>query len=626
MIKTETRILPYRSIPQMMQTNAEKHADQPAISFKKGGGYITLSYQQFYTRILMTARGLRKAGMQSGDRVAIFSENRAGWVIADMGIQSALGVSVPIYATNTGVQAAYVINHSGAKIVFVSDRHQYEKLLAVREQIPQVEMVVSFERFLGERNLPVYTLYQLSEISHPIQEEEKQQIERQIASIEPEDLITVIYTSGTTGIPKGVMLTQNNMAINAWYGIQGVSEEFMAGTFLSFLPLSHVLERTAGYYAVLMSGGHIAFAEDVNKVVENIVEIKPTAMISVPRLFEKIYSRIYENVHLLSPAKRQMFHKAIEVGREYVYQKYVKGEPTGLLGVKYKIYDRLVFRKIRNRFGGNLKFFISGGAPLDKTINEFMWIIGLPVFEGYGLTETSPAITMNSLHENRFGSVGKPLGDAKFKLAEDGELLVKGSAVMRGYYQDEKATEEAFIDGWFKTGDIAKIDDEGYIYIVDRKKEIIVTAGGKNIPPQPLENSLKLDKYISQAYVHGDKKPYLIAVLTPNLERLIEFGHEKNIDYLGVDDLVANDLVQQLFVERIAQFNKNLPAYESIKKFILLPREFSAEGGELTPTMKLKRKAIYNTYKDKIEQLYLYNGKGQNAQPQSENGGKNEAN
>ena len=626
MIKTETKTLPYRSIPQMMQTNAEKHAAQPAISFKKGGGYITLSYQQFYTRILMTARGLRKAGMQSGDKVAIFSENRAGWVIADMGIQSALGISVPIYATNTGVQAAYVINHSGAKIVFVSDRLQYEKLLAVRDQIPQVEMVISFERFLGERNLPVYTLYQLSEISHPIQDEEKQQIEEQIAAIDPEDLITVIYTSGTTGVPKGVMLTQNNMAINAWYGIQGVGEEFMAGTFLSFLPLSHVLERTAGYYAVLMSGGHIAFAEDVNKVVENIVEIKPTSMISVPRLFEKIYSRIYENVHLLSPAKRQMFHKAIEVGREYVYQKYVKGEPTGLLGVKYKIYDRLVFRKIRNRFGGNLKFFISGGAPLDKTINEFMWIIGLPVFEGYGLTETSPAITMNSLHENRFGSVGKPLGDAKFKLAEDGELLVKGSAVMRGYYQDEKATEEAFIDGWFKTGDIAKIDDEGYIYIVDRKKEIIVTAGGKNIPPQPLENSLKLDKYISQAYVHGDKKPYLIAVLTPNLERLIEFGHEKNIDYLGVDDLVANDLVQQLFVERIAQFNKNLPAYESIKKFILLPREFSAEGGELTPTMKLKRKAIYNTYKDKIEQLYLYNGKGQNAQPQSENGGKNEAN
>ncbi|MFK5926076.1 MAG: AMP-dependent synthetase/ligase, partial [Desulfuromusa sp.] len=386
------------------------------------------------------------------------------------------------------------------------------------------------------------------------------------------------------------------------------------------------LERTAGYYAVLMGGGHIAFAEDVNKVVENILEVKPTAMVSVPRLFEKIYSRIYENVHLMSPAKRQMFHKAIEVGRKYIYQKYIKGQPTGLLGLKYKIYDRLIFRKIRNRFGGNLKFFICGGAPLDKTINEFMWTIGIPVYEGYGLTETSPAVALNSLYNNRFGSVGKPLGDAEFKLADDGELLVKGSMVMRGYYRDEKATADAFVDGWFKTGDIARIDDEGYIYIIDRKKEIIVTAGGKNIAPQPLENALKLDKYISQTYIHGDKKPYLVAILTPNLERLIEFGHEKQINYLGVDDLVANEQVQQLFAERIAQFNKNLPSYQTIKKFILLPREFSTEGGELTPTMKLKRKEIYSIYKNKIEQLYLHNGTGQSARPQSENGGKNEAN
>ncbi len=625
MKKTETANLPYRSIPQMLLTNADKYSDRPAISFKRGGGYLTLSYQQLYTRVLMTARGLRKAGMQPGDKVAIFSENRAGWVIADLGIQSALGISVPIYATNTGVQAAYVINHSAVKIVFVSDRLQYEKLLAVREQIPQVELVVSFERFLGERHLPVYTLYQLSEVSYPIKDDEKQQIEKQITSISPEDLITVIYTSGTTGQPKGVMLTQHNMVINAWDGIQLAGEDKMSGTFLSFLPLSHVLERTAGYHSVLMGGGHIAFAEDVNKVVENIVEVKPTAMISVPRLFEKIYSRIYESIHLLSPLKRQMFHQAIEVGREYIHKKYTLHQPTGLLGLKYKIYDKLVFRKIRKRFGGNLKMFICGGAPLDKTINEFMWIIGIPVFEGYGLTETSPAVALNSLDENRFGSVGKALGDTEFKLAEDGELLIKGSAVMRGYYRDEEATAAAFVDGWFKSGDIARIDEEGYVYIIDRKKEIIVTAGGKNIAPQPLENSLKLDKYISQAYIHGDRKPFLIALLTPNMERVIEFGHSHQIDYLGVDDLVANHLVQQLFAERIEQFNQNLPPYQTIKKFVVLPREVSTEGGELTPTMKLKRKVIYDMYKEKIEQLYLHNGNGQSIRPQSENGGTNEA-
>lgn len=607
MEKTDTANLPYRSIPQMIQISAEKYADRPAISYKKSGAYLSLNYQQFYTRILMAARGLRKAGMQPGDKVAIFSENRAGWVIADLGIQCALGISVPIYATNTGAQAAYVINHSGAKIIFVSDRIQYDKLLSIRDQIPQVELVISFERFLGERHFPVYTLYQLSEISYPIKPEEKLEIEELINSISAEDLITIIYTSGTTGRPKGVMLTQHNVVINAWYGIRGIGEIGMRGTFLSFLPLSHVLERSAGYYAVLMGGGHIAFAEDVSKVVENITEVKPTAMVSVPRLFEKIYSRIYETIHLQSSFKRQLFHRAIEIGRQYIYQKYVKRQPTGLLGLKYKIYDRLVFRKIRNRFGGNLKFFVSGGAPLDKTINEFMWIIGIPVFEGYGLTETSPAVSMNSLDEVRFGSVGRPLKETEVKLAEDGELLIKGPQVMRGYYLDDEATANAFVDGWFKTGDIARIDEDGYVYIIDRKKEIIVTAGGKNIAPQPLENSLKLDKYISQAYIHGDKRPYLIALLTPNLERLIEFAQKHQINYLGVDDLVENHQVQQLFIERLAQFNENLPPYETIKKFVLLPREFSSDGGELTPTMKLKRKVIYAMYKDRIESLYLHN-------------------
>ena len=621
MENTHTEQLPYRSVPQMLQKSAHDYAERPAISYKKGGGFLTLNYQQFYIRVLMAARGLRKAGMQPGDKVAIFSENRAGWAIADLGIQSALGISVPIYATNTGAQVAYVINHSESKIVFVSDRLQYEKLLAVRDQIPQVELVISFERFLGERNLPVNTLYQLSEISYPITDNEKQEIESAIASISPEDLITVIYTSGTTGQPKGVMLTHYNMLIDAWYGLQRAGEIGMSGTFLSFLPLSHVLERSAGYHAVLMSGGHVAFAESVDKVVENILEIKPTAMVSVPRLFEKIYSRIYENVHLMTPAKRSMFHKAVEVGRQYVYQKYVHQQPTGFLGFKYRLYDKLIFRTIRNRFGGNLKFFISGGAPLDKTINEFMWIIGIPVFEGYGLTETSPAVTLNSLNAIRFGSVGKALKETEFKLADDGELLVKGPQLMRGYYKDEQATRDALADGWFKTGDIGRIDAEGYVYIIDRKKEMIITAGGKNIAPQPLENQLKLDKYISQAYIHGDRKPYLVALLTPNLERLIEFSREKHINYLGVDDLVANQQVQQLYAERIAQFNKQLPSYETIKKFVLLPREFSTEGGELTPTMKLKRKVIFDLYKDKIEQLYLANGTGENPQPEADNGG-----
>jgi len=598
----------FQSLPQMLRQTAELHGARPALSNKRSGSYITLNYQQFYIRVLMTARGLRKAGMQCGDNVAIFSENRIGWAIADFGIQAAGGTSVPIYATNTGAQAAYIINHCAAKIVFVSGRQQYEKLLGVRDQLPLVELVVSFERFLGDLKLPVYTLNQLSEVSHPLTPDEKTQIEKEIDAITSDSLATVIYTSGTTGEPKGVMLSQYNLLSNATIGHQHLGGIHPEDIFLSFLPLSHVLERTAGYHSALLLGSHIAFAENVNTVIENIIEIRPTFIVSVPRLFEKIHSRIYESVHQSSPFKRNLFHRAIEVGREYVRRRYINNQPVGLLGLKYRMYDKLVFSKIRTKFGGNLRSFICGGAPLDKTVNEFMWIIGLPVFEGYGLTETSPAVTLNNRQHLRFGSVGIPLEGTQLKLGEDGELLIKGPQVMQGYYKDEAATAAAMDDGWFKSGDIATIDDQGFVTIVDRKKEIIITAAGKNIAPQPLENALKLDKYISQVYVHGDRKPYLVALLTPNLERLIELAQREKLDYLAVDELVNNRRVLELFNERVELFNQTQPSYQTIKKFALLPREFSIEGGELTPTMKQKRKVIYAIHKEQIEELYLANG------------------
>lgn len=589
---------------------AEQYAEQPAVSYKRDGSYVTLSYERLYQRVLMAARGLRKAGLQPGDRVAILSENRAGWVIADLGTQAVRGITVPIYATNTPEQVEYVINHSGAEIVFVSNRLQYEKLLAIREKIPGVRHVFSFERFLAQPELPVYTLYQVSEISHPLTADEQSEIEAEIEQIGSDDLITIIYTSGTTGVPKGVMLTQANMLFDAHFGVSRLGGIERRETFLSFLPLSHVLERTAGYHAALLNGCHIAFAESVEKVVENIVEVRPTMMVSVPRLFEKIYSRVYENVHLMNPVKRKMFHSAVEIGREYIYCKYVDQKKTGLLGVKYRLADRIVFKKIRARFGGRLRLCLSGGAPLDKTINEFMWIIGIPTFEGYGLTETSPAVTLNSFQQIRFGSVGRPLEQTEAKLAADGELLLKGPQVMQGYYRNSEATADVLKDGWLSTGDIARIDDEGYLYIVDRKKEIIVTAGGKNIAPHPIENELKLDKYISQAFVFGDRRPYLVALVTPNLERLLEFAHHENLNYFDLDDLVTNDKVHELFKERIAVVNAKLPPYETIKKFVILPREFSVEGGELTPTLKLKRKVILEKYREKIDSLYQAAGTG----------------
>jgi long-chain acyl-CoA synthetase len=612
--------LPYQSMPAVLKENAQRYGERTAISYKKRNTYLSLTYGQFYERVLMLARGLRKAGVEPGDKVAIFSENRLGWAISDFGIQCAEAITVPIYATNTADQAAYVINHSSAKIVFVSTKVQYEKLLSIKDQIPNVEMVISYERFLGDRTFPVYTQYQLSEVSHPLTEDEKATIEAQIDAISPDDLITIIYTSGTTGVPKGVMLTQYNIIFDTVYGLKILGVEEGRETFLSFLPLSHVLERTAGYYGAIFQGHHIAFAEKVQTVMENIIEIRPTCMVSVPRLFEKIYSRIYENVHQMSKLQQAMFHYAVEIGKQYANLKYVEKNPTGMIGLKYRFFDKLVFKKVRNRFGGKLKYFICGGAPLDRTINEFMWAIGIPVFSGYGLTETSPAVTLSSLDNIRFDAVGKTLEQTEVKLASDGELLVKGPQVMKGYYRNKKATEESFVDGWFLTGDIGKIDDEGFIYIVDRKKEIIVTAGGKNIAPQPIENELKLDKYISQSLVFGDEKPYLVAVLTPNLERLIDFAREEKIDYVDMEDLVTNSKVIDVYAERLKELNSKLPSYETIKKFVLISREFSIEGGELTPTLKLKRKEICRIYKDKIEGMYTNNGS--NGKPETTHGGK----
>lgn len=606
--------LNYQSIPEMLKTVAVRHSGLPAVSYKNGKGFVTLSYARLYERVLMAARGLKKTGIQPGAKVAILSENRTGWVLADLAVQSVRGTTVPIYATNTAEQVAYVLNHSGSELIFVSNRNQYEKLLEVREQLPNLKQVVSFDRFLGVPELPLISLYQLSEISHPLTDDERDVVEQEIAKILPEDLATIIYTSGTTGVPKGVMLTQANFLFDAHYGVEKLGGMQSVETFLSFLPLSHVLERTAGYYAPLMFGSHVAFAESVDKVVENIVEVRPSMMVSVPRLFEKIYSRIYENVHLMNPVKRNLFHKAVEIGREYIYCKYVDQKPTGLLGLKYRLMDRLVFKKIRQRFGGRLRLCISGGAPLDKKINEFLWIIGIPTCEGYGLTETSPAVTLNSFQDLRFGSVGQLLHQTEAELADDGELLLKGPQVMTGYYKNPEATREVLNDGWLKTGDIAKIDDDGFVFIVDRKKEIIITAGGKNIAPQPIENELKLDKYISQAFVHGDRRPYLVALVTPNLERLIEIAHQENLSYIDLEDLAANEKVRAVFAERIETVNANLPAYETIKKFTIVAHDFSIEGGELTPTLKLKRKVIHEKYKDKIDSLYFAENNGTNSQ------------
>jgi len=595
--------IPYTSIPDMLRQHAARFDEQPAIKFRKQGSFVILSYAQYYDRALMVARGLRKLQVKPGDKVAILSENRAGWIIADMGILCAGAVTVPIYPTNTPDQVAYVLTHSEAKLVFVSSKAQYQKILKYRDALPELQHVVSFERFLGEDRLPVNTFYQLSEIDDPIQDQERAEIEQIIDSIASNQLMTLIYTSGTTGIPKGAMLTHQNILFDAWYTIKKAQVLSEREVLLSFLPLSHVLERSVGYYLPIMKGGLIAFAESFEKLAENMIEVKPSLIVSVPRLFEKIYSRIFESVHQLSLFKRTMFRRALAIGRRYVYATYINKNAGLWLRTEYAIADRIIFSKLRKRFGGNLKLCCCGGAPLDPNINEFFWIIGIPIIEGYGLTETSPVVCINSFEELRFGSVGTPIDSTEIAVAPDGEVLIRGPQVMTGYYKDPDGTRDAFQDGWFKTGDIGYLEDR-FLFITDRKKDIIITSGGKNIAPQPIENLLKRDKYISQAFVYGDRRPYLTAVLVPTIERLLEFALEKNINYNDLDDLVVHEPVLRLYQQRIAAINANLAQYETIKKFVLLPRDFSIEAGELTPTLKLKRKVIGDNYREKIEQMY----------------------
>jgi len=595
--------IPYKSIADLLRQNAARFDDRLAVKFRKQGKWVTLSYAQFYQRALMVARGLRKLHILPGDKVAILSENRAGWIIADMGILCAAAVTVPVYPTNTPEQIEYALNHSGAKLVFISGRGQYRKLLKIRDAIPQVQLVVSFERFLGESSLPLTTFYQLSEIDDPISEEERAQLEAIIDAIEPEMLMSVIYTSGTTGVPKGVMLSHSNILFDVWHTIKKARVLDHREVFLSFLPLSHVLERTVGYYLPVMLGGMIAFADSIEKIAENMVEVEPTVMVCVPRLFEKIHSRIFENVHQLALYKRKLFRNALSIGERYIYARHIDRKVPAWLGFQYALADRIIFKKLRSRFGRNLKFCCSGGAPLDKQINEFFWIIGVPILEGYGLTETSPVVCNNNFDELCFGSVGTPLESTELAIAADGEVLIKGPQVMLGYYQDALATKEVIADGWLKTGDIGRLEGR-FLFITDRKKELIITAGGKNIAPQPIENLLKRDKYISQAVVYGDRKPYLTALLVPTIERLLEFAMEQDLNYHDFEDLVVHEPVMRLYRQRVAEVNSQLAPYQSIKKFLLLPRDFSIEAGELTATLKLKRKVISEKYKEQIEQMY----------------------
>jgi len=587
------------TLNQVFLNTVKKYPKENFILYKEKGKYKGISTQEFKNMVEEFSLGLRELNVSKNDKIILLSENRPEWIISDLAILAFGGITVPIYPTLTAGQIKYIINDSDAKVVIFSNEIQGEKIKSIKHELPKVEKLISFVSppFEG-----VLSFSRVREMGKKRKEKESELFEKTALAIKPNDLATIIYTSGTTGMPKGVMLTHMNILSN----ILSVSEiiEFSdKDVVLSFLPLSHILERMVTH-TYIYKGCTIAYAESVETVAQNLLEVKPNIMVSVPRVFEKIYAKVMDNVLSSSPLKRKIFFWAVKVGKKVGEKKLAKESIGFFLKFKNKIAHKLVFSKIIERTGGRVRFFVSGGAPLSKEIAEFFYAMGLVILEGYGLTETSPVISVNTFENLKFGTVGKPIPRVEVKIAPDGEILVKGPNVMLGYYKKEEETKEAFKDGWFHTGDIGYLDKDGFLVITDRKKDIIVTSGGKNVAPQPIENMLKANPYISNVVVIGNKRKFVSALIIPNFEKLEEYAKFNNIEYKDRKDLVSKKEIKNFIQAEVDRTTEGLAPYERIKKIVLLDREFEISKDEITPTLKVKRNIIEKKYKDLIDELY----------------------
>ena len=581
-----------------------------ALQVKIGGVYQPISHRQLESRVRRAAAGLSLLGAKPGDRVALLSENRPEWAIADFACLTAGLADVPIYPTLPADQIGYILRDSGAIGIFVSTRAQAEKIAELRKtnngsgsSLPALRFVISFGD-VGD--LADLTIEQL-ETNGSIDDSASAlaAYKQRALAVKPDDLATIIYTSGTTGEPKGVMLTHDNifsnvMAVRAAIPFDGKDVS------LSFLPLSHIFERTGGHYVMINTGTSIAYAESIDTVPINMQEVKPTIVLSVPRLYEKMYARILETALSGGFVKKRIFFWAKGVADRWADEKLAGREPKGLLAAQYAIAQKLVFSKLKARTGGRLRYFVSGGAPLSPDINKFFYAAGLVILEAYGLTETSPGLTANTPDAFRIGTVGRPVAGTELKIAADGEILARGPQIMKGYFNKPEATREAIdAEGWFHTGDIGELKD-GFLSITDRKKDIIVTAGGKNIAPQPMENKVKTNKYVSQAVMIGDKRKFPVILIVPNFDQLEKWAMRQRPPIIWTDraQLLKMPTIQKKMEKVVLGVLKDSAHFEIPKKVGLLEHDFSLERGELTPTQKVKRRVVDKTYKALIDSLY----------------------
>ena len=588
-----------QTIPRLFLELTENFKKPDLLLFKKDGVYRGLSTNEVRQEVERIALGLKGLGVSAGDKVILLAENGPWWAMMDFAILSLGAVTVPIYTSLVPEQIAYIINDSDAKVVVISDRNLWQKTAAVKKGLSKVERFISFE---AEPAPGVLSLDSVKAEGEKARGSNPRLFEATARAVKPEDVASIIYTSGTTGIPKGVMLSHANFVSNV-ETLASIIPFDARDIDLSFLPLSHVLERLVTF-AFMSRGVSMAYAESIETVAENLQEVRPSIMVSVPRLFEKIYARVMDTILAGSSLKKKIFFWALNVGKTAGELRLRKQPLPSSLRRRRAIAHKLVFSKILEKTGGRIRFFVSGGAPLSKDIAEFFHALGIIVLEGYGLTESSPVIAVNTFDDLKFGTVGKPIPGVEVRIAPDGEILVRGPNIMKGYYKRAEETREALEGGWLHTGDIGYLDNEGFLAITDRKKDLIVTSGGKNVAPQPIENALKQNPYIANAVVIGGSRKFISALIVPDFERLEEYAKAEGVSSVSRRDLIQNESVVRFLLAEVDRSTPNLAPYEKVKRIAVLERDFEIEKDEITPTLKVKRNIVEEKYKELIDSLY----------------------
>ena len=595
----------YKTISQMFLNTTSEYSSKSLYYYKKNNDWIGIKGSDVRATVRNIASGLRSIDIGLGDNVAILSTNSPRWAMSDFGVICNGSATVTVYPTLLPAQIEYILNNSDSKAVFVENQDQLDKINDIRENLTTLKHIVVMDDSLSGEAEGVSNFVDFLDMGQKYEEKNNFSLSEISSQIKEDDLLTIIYTSGTTGNPKGVMLTHKNLISNVIATINMADLKSSDNhSFLSFLPLSHVLERMTGHFTGFALGCTVYYAESIETVADNLGETNPSIVVSVPRLFEKMYNKINDGLKTAPSIRRKIFKWAYSVGEQTAHIRD-KSTLTGLMKIKFNLANKLVYSKVRGRLGGNIRFFVSGGAPLSKEVAEFFSYLNITILEGYGLTETSPVLTSNTETDLRFGTVGKPIFNVEIKIADDGEILAKGPNIMKGYYKNDEATAKSIdSEGWFCTGDIGEFDDDGFLKITDRKKSLIVTSGGKNIAPAPLENALITSVYIEQVVAVGDKRNYISALITPNFEALEGYLKSKGHEGLSPSDMATHQETIDLFTSEVESRMGSFPNFEKIKKFTVCDRLFELERGEITPSLKIKRKIVTENFKEAIDAMY----------------------